>query len=265
MIRPSLTGQERFVPELAISLVVYLCLMAGALVGIYLRGVLPPDHVTDETRQIMNVAIGLIATLSALVLGLMVASAKGSFDVLSAEVRESGARIIMLDRSLRQYGPETRDAREQLRQLVEGRIKRIWGQRDDPLQEGAAGSQAAQIEAIRSRLFALTPGNDTQKWLHARALTAVADLEQARWLLVEHTRSSIPKPFLFVLVSWLVVIFTSLGLFAPRNGTVYTILFVCALSVATAVFLVLEMDQPFDGVLQITDGPLRIALAEVSR
>jgi hypothetical protein len=253
------------VAELAISFAVYLCLMVGALVGIYLRRVLPSDHMKDDTRQIVNVAIGLIATLSALVLGLMVASAKSSFDARSAEVRESGARLIMIDRSLRQYGPETGDTRELLRQLTEGRIKRVWGPHEDPLQEGTVGSQAAEIEAVRSRLFALTPGNDSQKWLLARALMLVAEVEQARWLLIEHTRSSIPRPFLFVLVFWLVVIFASLGLFAPRNGTVYTILFFCALSVATAIFLILEMDQPFEGVLEISNAPLRSALAEISR
>src|SRR5947208_11927813 len=101
--------------------------MGGSLVGIYLRRVLPPDHIKDDTRQIVNVAIGLIATLAALVLGLMVASAKSSFDARADEVRESGARIIMLDRSLRQYGPQTTEARHLLRQLIEGRIKRVWG------------------------------------------------------------------------------------------------------------------------------------------
>src|SRR5438105_10931096 len=208
--------------------------MAGAVLGIYLHRVLPPEHMKDDTRQITNVAIGLIATLAALVLGLMVASAKSSFDARAEEVRDSGARLIMLDRTLRQYGGETRDARELLRQLVEGRIKRVWGSPDATLREGAAGSQAAEIEAVRSALFALAPHNDAQRWLQNRALSVTVDLEQARWLLIEHSRSSIPRAFLVVLVFWLVVIFANFGLFAPRNGTVYTIIIVCALSVATA-------------------------------
>ena len=142
--------------------------MGGALVGIYLHDVLPPDHEKDYTRQIVNLATGLLVTLAALVLGLMVASAKSSFDARSEEVRESGARIIMLDRSLRQYGPQTGDAREILRQLTEGRIKHVWIDPEDVRREGAVESQAAEIEAVRSRLFALTPGNDMQK-LAARA------------------------------------------------------------------------------------------------
>ena len=112
IIRRYTIGEDRLVAELAISFVVYLCVMAGALGGIYLRRMLPPDDIKDDTRQIANVATGLIATLAALVLGLMVASAKSSFDARADEIRESGARIILLDRSLRQYGPETREVRD---------------------------------------------------------------------------------------------------------------------------------------------------------
>jgi len=253
------------VSELSISLVVCACVVCGALLGMYLRHALPPDYLKDDTRQIVNVAIGLIATLAALVLGLMVASAKSSFDARADEIRESGARIIMLDRSLRQYGPETAEARQLLRQLIQGRIQRKWGTPNDQLQEGAAGSQTAEIEAVRQHLFALAPTNDAQKWLQARALSIAADLEQSRWLLIEHGRSTIPRPFLIVLVFWLVVIFADLGLFAPPNSAAYTIIFVCALSVATAIFLILEMDQPYEGILKISDEPLVSALSEIGR
>src|SRR5688572_33463929 len=147
MIHSSSSGERDFVAEFGVSFVVYLCVMGGAFVGIYLHHVLPPEHVKDDTRQIVNLATGLLATLAALVLGLMVASAKSSFDARSEEVRETGARIIMLDRSLRQYGPETRDTRELLRQLTAARIKRVWGEPGDPAQEGVVGTQAAGIEA----------------------------------------------------------------------------------------------------------------------
>jgi len=265
MIHSSSSGERDFVAEFGVSFVVYLCVMGGAFVGIYLHHVLPPEHVKDDTRQIVNLATGLLATLAALVLGLMVASAKSSFDARSEEVRETGARIIMLDRSLRQYGPQAQDAREVLRQLTEGRIQHVWIDPKGVRQEGALGSQAAHIETVRSRLFALAPANDMQKWLHARSLTLLSELEEARWLLIEQSRGSIPTPFLVVLVFWVAVIFASLGLFAPRNGTVYTIIFVSALSVAAAIFLILEMDQPFEGLLQISSEPLRNALDEIVR
>jgi hypothetical protein len=253
------------VSELSTSLVVCACVVCGAAIGIYLRRVLPPEHIRDDTRQIVNVASGLVATLAALVLGLMVASAKGSFDARADDIRESSTRVIMLDRSLRQYGPETAETRELLRQLIEARIKRTWGTPDAALQEGTPGSQTLEIEAVRRGLFALTPANDAQKWLLAHALSTAADLEQSRWLLIEHGRSTIPTALLVVLAFWLIVIFANLGLFAPANKTVYTILFVCAVSVATAIFLILEMDQPYQGVIQISNEPLVSALREISR
>ena len=251
--------------EFAISFVVYLCVVGGALVGIGLNRILPPDHIKEDTRQIVNVATGVVATLAALVLGLMVASAKSSFDDRIEEVRQSGARLIMLDRSLRHYGPEAKDVRDLLRQLTEVRVNRVWvepleQQRDDLMKADATG-----LEQVRSRLFALTPGNEGQKWRHAHALSLTADLEQARWMLLERPRSSIPVPFLVVVGFWLAVIFASLGLFAPRNGTAYTIMLVGALSVATAVFLILEMDSPFQGLLRISNAPLLTALQEMSR
>jgi hypothetical protein len=117
---------------------------------------------------------------------------------------------------------------------------------------------------VQSQLLRLVPANDEQRWLHTRALTIAADLEQARWMLYEQSRSSIPMPFLVVLVSWLAVIFAILGLLAPRNGTVYVVILVCALSVSTAVYLILEMDQPFEGILQISSAPLQSALTEIA-
>ena len=236
--------------------------MAGALTGIYLNRVLPPEHIKDETRQAVNIAVGVIATLTALVLGLMVTSAKGSFDTRADDIREIASRIIILDRTLRDYGQESIDARDQLRKMIEARLKRFWA---EELQTAGAPRLAEMESVFRGRLLSLSPVNDTQKWLQARALAVAADLEQTRWLLIEQSRKTIPRAFLVVLVFWLVVIFGTLGLFSPRNGTAYTIIFICALSVATAIFLVLELDQPFEGMLQVSDLPVRGALAEISR
>jgi len=251
-----------YVNELAISFVVYVCVMAGALIGIYLNRVLPPEQIKDETRQAVNIAIGIIATLAALVLGLMVASAKSSFDTRADDIREIAARIVILDRTLRDYGHETTDARDQLKKMIEARLQHFWA---EELQAAGAPRLAEMESVFRGRLLSLSPANDRQKWLQARALTVAGDLEQTRWLLIERSRKTIPEAFLVVLVFWLVVIFSTLGLFSPRTGTAYTIIFICALSVATAIFLVLELDQPFEGVLQISDLPVRSALAEISR
>ena len=248
--------------ELAISFVVYVCVMGGALTGIYLNRVLPPEHIKDETRQAVNIAVGVIATLAALVLGLMVASAKSSFDARSNDVREIAARIIILDRTLRDYGSETTDARNQLKTMIEARLEHIWA---EEVQAVGAPRLADMESGLRRQLLALSPASDTQRWLQARALSVAGELEQTRWLLIEQSRKTIPRAFLVVLAFWLVVIFSTLGLFSPRNGTAYTVIFICALSVGTAIFLVLELDQPFEGMLQVSDLPVRSALAEIGR
>ena len=124
---------------------------------------------------------------------------------------------------------------------------------------------ASQSEEIRAKLWELAPKTDAQRWLHARALTLTAEIEYARWLLVEGTQSSIPRPFLAVLTFWLAAIFTALGLFAPRNATVYAVLLICAVSVSTAVLMIFEMDQPFEGILTISPAPLHRAVEEMRR
>ncbi|MFO1398090.1 MAG: hypothetical protein U1F48_13590 [Burkholderiales bacterium] len=253
-----------FDSEFLIASVVCACVIGGALLGLGLRAVLPEHHIGEPSRQIVNVAIGLIATLSALVLGLLVASAKSSFDARNDEVKTSAAKLILLDRTLRQYGPETAPLREVVRKLTQRRIDHAWGNAD----AGGILTTPADVtsaEQVRTRLFALAPANDAQRWQLARALAITAEIEQARWLAIEENRSSIPRPFLVVLVSWLTAIFASLGLFAPRNATVYAVLFVCALSVSTAIFLILEMDQPYEGLLRISSAPLVNAVAEMGR
>jgi len=168
------------VNQLAISFVVYVCVTGGALAGICLNPVLPPEHVKDETRQAVNIAVGIIATLAALVLGLMVTSAKSSFDTRASDVREIAARIIILDRVLRDYGHEATDARGQLKTMIEARMEHFWAKES----QTAGAPRLTDMESgFRRRLLSLSPANDAQKWLQERALTVAGDLEQTRWLL----------------------------------------------------------------------------------
>ena len=249
--------------EFVVAVIVCLCVMSGAALGILLRNVLPPEHMSEPSRNIVNVAIGLVATLAALVLGLLVASAKSSFDARNDEVKQSATRLVVLDRTLRQYGPDAKSVRELVRELTQQRIDRRWNKVEDVDRSRQLRADAAKSEAIRGKLFELTPANDAQRWLLGRALVLTSDIEQARWLLVETDESSIPAPFLVVLVFWLAAIFCALGLFSPRNATVYVVLAVCAISVSTAILMILEMDQPFEGLLQVSNSPLTSAVEEM--
>lgn len=251
--------------EVAVTALVSLCVFAGALFGMFLNRVLPPDHISEDTRQVVNVAVGLIATLAALVLGLMVASAKASFDSRSDEIKQSAARIVLLDRSLRQFGPDAAAAREQLVDITRRRMILTWLDANNAHLRDELQTEGAGIQKFQTMLRNLKPADDAQRWLQTRALTLSADLEKTRWLLLESGESSIQRPFLIVLVLWLAVIFASLGLFAPRNRTAMAVIVVCAFSVSAAVFLILEMDQPFDGLMQVSDQPLRNAFTQIAR
>jgi hypothetical protein len=253
---------------LALSLVVLAVVVGGAVVGALLRGVLPEDHVSSESRAVVNTGIGLLATMSALVLGLLIASAKGGFDIKSAEVKEAAAKIVLLDRSLRQYGPETKPIRDLIQQTLESMVNLSWLESDSHANSKVPTDGApavGSVEEVQHMLRALSPINDTQRAAQSRSLQLGNDIGQTRWLLFAQRGSSIPMPFLIVLVWWLAVIFGSLGLFAPRNRTVYSIIFVCALSVSSAIYLILALDQPFEGLLRISDAPLRIAISQLSK
>ena len=251
-------------PPIAIASIVFACLFASSLLGMLLRSRVPVDHVSADSRDAVKLAMGLIATMAALVLGLLTASAKTSFDTWNNEIKESAARIILLDRTLAEYGPETRQIRDLIRSAVAYRISQTWPE-DDPRHGTLDSSTTQVVEGIEGRIRALSPQNDTQRALQAKALQIGSDLLGARWLLLTQAGNSTPLLFLVVLVFWLSVLFASFGVLAPRNATVAAALFFCALSVAGSTFLILEMDQPLQGMLKVSGAPLRYALSQLGR
>ena len=250
-----------------IGLLVVTCTFGGALLGMWLRTALPEHHLDAESRDVVKVGIGLIATMTALVLGLVLASAKSSFEAVGAAVKTTAVEVLTLDRLLARYGAETGAIRQGLQRGLGARIDVIWPQGAatpatfDPLRSGVG----AQTESLADAIRALTPRDAAQRALQARALDLTEALLQARWLVLAGTEASVPVPFLVILVFWLTITFASFGLFAPRHVTVLAVLFVCALSVGSAVFLVLEMDTPFDGLLKISAEPLRYAYAHLNQ
>jgi len=250
-----------------ISLTVFSCTFGGALLGLWLRTMLPEQHLSAESKDTIKVGIALIATMTALVLGLVTASAKSSFDAVESGVQQTAIDVLTLDRTLAQYGPETAMIRAGLKLALGTRLEMIWPQDSsaasnlEPLQMRGGANAEVLTHAIR----ALQPGNDTQRALQAEAINQAESLLKARWMVLASVSSSIPVYFLAILVFWLTITFTSFGLFAPWNATVVTVLFVCALSVASAIFLVLEMDGPFQGLLRASPEPLRIAFAHLNQ
>jgi hypothetical protein len=252
--------------SLTISGIVFVCIFGGALVGMLLRSALPDHHLSADSKDVVKLGMGLIGTMTALVLGLLIASAKGSFDTQRNGVAQLAANTIVLDRALAHYGTETQETRELLRASVADMIQRTWPG-EDP-QAGHTEAPAAtegKYEGLIDKIEALAPKTEAQRTFLAQALKTATDTAQARWLLFAQKGSSIPTPFLVVMVSWVALIFASFGLFAPRNAMAVVTLLVCALAVSSAIFLILELDRPFGGIIQISSAPLRNALAQLGR
>ena len=249
---------------LAVTLIVLACVLGGAALGMVLRKLLPEDWFRDESKDLIKLGAALLSTLTALVLGLLITSSKSSADVTADEIKQIAAKIIQLDRNLRHYGPEASEVRDLLRRMFTANTELLWSGAGTPVRS-ALGQGGTNIEAIQETLRSLAPNNDTQRWLQTRALQIATDVEQVRWLALQRSEKSIPMPFLVVLVFWLAVIFACFGLLAPRNGIIYAVIAACALSVSGAIFLILELNQPFGGLLKISDAPIRNAIAEMNQ
>lgn len=248
----------------AIGGIVFGCVFGGALIGMSLRAVVPENHINADSKDVIKVSMAMVATLAALVIGLLIASAKSSFDSKDSEMTLMTAHAILLDRTMAEYGTETRDIRDLFRGMVAHRIHQIWPNEGAEVDTQAIGKGFA-METVQRKILDLSPQNDAQRWLKSTALQLTNDIAQARWLVYQQTGSAIQWPFLAILIFWLAIIFASFGLFAPRNASVMTAIVVCSLSVAGAIFLIVEMDQPYDGLVKISSAPARAALNQLGR
>jgi len=247
----------------SISLIVLACVFGAALLGMLLQTVLPRHHLHADSKDVVKLGMGLVGTMAALVLGLLVASAKGSYDAQSTEVTDLAASVVVLDRTLAHYGPETKEIRGLLRNWVSASIDQLWSR--EPGRAGRVGSPSGEGEVMFDKLQQLSPRDDGQRTLQAQAASMMTTMGKTRWLMYEQNVTGVSLPLLVVLVSWLAMIFASFGLFAPRNATVLVSLFVSAMSVSGAILLILEMYSPYAGLIQISQAPLRAALAHLGQ
>jgi hypothetical protein len=249
---------------LLISLLMFAVIFGGALLGAVVRPLLSEQHLHPDSRDAVKMATGLIGTLAALVLGLLIASAKSSFDQKTGQVRQMTANIIVLDQLLTQYGPEAVPVRNLLRQSIPPLANRIWHEDENSAGKPVRFQTTAAASAFETELERLAPNNDAQRSLQSRAISAFTEGAQTRLQLFTQTGGSIPVPFLIILVFWLSAIFMSFTLFARANLVVLVSLFVCALSFAGAIFLVLELDNPFTGLMGMSSATLRSALLPIN-
>ena len=210
------------------------CVFGGVLLGLFLHHLLPDHHLGTDSKDTIKLAAGMIATLSALILGLLVSSAKGTFDTMGSGITSAASKIVLLDRDLANNGPVTQNARELLRRSTTAGIEMIWPEKKTQVPGMTAFERANGMELVQAKLRELTPVTDAQRQLLAQSQQISGELSQFRWLLIEQTQNALPTPFLVMLIFWLTMLHLNFGLFAPRNATVIIVLFICALSVSGA-------------------------------
>jgi hypothetical protein len=248
---------------LTVSLVVFAVVFAGAVAGTLLRSRVQMHSLSDESKDVIKLGIGLVGTMTALVLGLLISSAKGSFDSQSTELTQASANIVLLDRVLARYGPETTEVRQILRAVVVRLIDENWPEGRQRPAQFSTGSNRNEI--LFEKIQNLSPQNDLQGALKSQALNIVLNLAQTRWLMFEQGAVSVSTPMVVVMVFWLTIIFIAWGLLTPPNPTVIVTMLVVAVSVSSAIFLILEMYSPYGGLIQVPSAPLRAALAQLGQ
>jgi hypothetical protein len=247
---------------ISLAAILFLFLAGVTLLGARLRRLVPAEHLSADSKDAVKLALGLVATMTAILLGLLVSSAKSSFDTARSEVMQMAAKIALLDRVLMLYGPQTADARHALRDSVAEGVRRTWP---------ADGRRPAQLEpneemgdAVYVAISRLAPQDEAQRALKTEATTLMVQLAELRTLVRAQAVSSVSKPLLIALVIWLVVIFLGFSLLAPANATNILALLAGAFSVACAVFIILDLDHPFAGVVRIPSEPMIRTLEHLS-
>ncbi len=241
--------------------VVFACTLTGLVLGVTFRSRRPEHHFASESKDVVKLGAGLIGTMTALVLGLMVASAKNSYDSQKAATTNIFGDSVLLDRVLAHYGPETTQARKLLRDVSMLLTERLWSH-----ESSLSNPTSSAAEALYDAVFALKPTNEVQRALQSQAQNLLTQIGRARLQLFEQSNDRvIPVAFLVVVISWLSAIFFIFGMLSPRNSTVAATLLVCALSTTTALCLVVELENPFNGIISISSSPARAAILQLGQ
>ncbi|TPG51806.1 DUF4239 domain-containing protein [Roseomonas nepalensis] len=249
--------------DLALSLIVAGCVFSGGVVGLHLHRVLPPHHLAKETLDVIRLGTGMVSVLASLVFGLLIATAKSGADSAAHDMRAYAADTILLDRTLRGYGADAAEARMLLRRTTERTLHDLWPRPGENFVGIDDPSAADLLAGVQGAIDALHPAGPQQTWLQQGALQQSSSLVRQRWLLIEQEGPNVQPTILAVLITWTFAIFVSFGLNAPRNATVVGAFLMTSLAIGGAVFLILEMDSHFEGLLRLSELPLRNALAQL--
>jgi hypothetical protein len=250
--------------SLLVAALAFVWIFGAAILGFVVQRFIPGTHFSADSRDAAKLGAGLVATLAALILSLLISSTKGTFDRVNDQLNEVGANYIHLDRLLANYGPDTAPIRAALRAALETKLQAIWP-------EESANSTVipftapSHFERMAAEITSLKPANAYQAQLKTGSLQLNDNLIQERFLIEVIGEGSVPPLLMVIPVIWVSFLTFLYALFSPRNSTVVAVLLVCSLSIAAAIFLIDEMAGPLDGYIKVPSAPLRFALDQLGQ
>jgi len=239
----------------------FASILIGAAIGMVLRRTLPADRLEGGSKEAIRLGAGFLSTLAALVIGLMIASAKNTYDNQNSNIRQLGTNAVLVDQMLTKYGADAKAARTLLREIIPSATARIW--RENVSGNGSTFVISETAERFYNAVEGLKPANAEQTSLKSRIIQITTDMGRTRLLVFTQGEDAIPLPFFIVLVFWLVAIFASFSLFAEPGPIVIASTLVFALSVSSALFLIVDLSHPFQGLMQISNYHLHMVLPTI--
>jgi hypothetical protein len=245
-----------------IGLIAFCCIFGSALVGFAIVRKLPEDCRTDGTQKIVQNVMSVVGVLSALVLGLLIASTKSNFDTRSGEVQQFASNLTLLDRELSLSQPEAKDLRGALRAFTARKIALTWPHdHTAPVMHDAETVRI--LDDIQQKIRASEPSTAAEREGRNDALQLVGEIKRTSRLLAVQQTIRAPLLFLVVVIFWLSALFLSHAIFAPFNRVAVTALLIGSFSVSLAVNLIFDMDQPFVGFISVSPAPMQQALDQM--
>jgi hypothetical protein len=251
--------------SIPIGIIIVAILFGSASLAMIAARYLPEHHLTAETKSVVSVSMAVVGTLSALVVSLLISTANSSFTAKSEDVTQISANLISLDRMLRRYGPDAQDIHVLVRQYTGAKLQDLFQKDSHHAIDLENDATLSMLEDVQDKILALTPTNDRQRYLQAQALQLTGAITAMSWQLGQEAVSKSPFPVVVMMMFWFIIIFGSFGLFAPRNMTAITAIFLCAVGIGTAIRMTTELQTPFSGLIRISGVPMTQALEIISR
>jgi hypothetical protein len=236
---------------------------AFGVAGLFLQKLLPPRHTSDRSRDMITAIVGLISLLLALVLGTLIGSAFSFYSTQKSEMNAFAACALQLDLALAEFGPETAPAREMMKHTLMSVRRMLWwgGEPGGMPRDLNVAEPLKSLRATDEDVAALDPKTPAQHQFQTVAAGDASAMEQTRLLISLQLASPVSYPLLVIVVSWAMILFCGFGVLSRINPTTVVALGLGAFAVGSAVFLILELTQPFTGLFRLPSGAFDQMLA----